>query len=157
MSTTVKAIPEGYSSITPYLAIKDAGKAIDFYKQVFGATERMRFADPQSGQVHHAELQIGDSVIMLAEEHPQMDFFAPKNNSRPPVGIHLYVEHVDKVFEKAVNAGAKVIRPLADQFFGDRSGMVQDPYGHVWNISTHVEDVTPEEMTRRQQELMKQN
>jgi PhnB protein len=153
MSNKVKPIPEGYNSITPYLAIKGAVQAIAFYKEVFGAKERICM--DANGKVAHAELQIGDSMIMLADEFPEMEFFAPKDG-RPPVSIHLYVENVDTTFEKAVKAGAKVIQPLANQFYGDRSGMIEDPYGHVWNISSHVEDVAPEEMERRQKEFMQQ-
>ena len=145
---TVKAKPDGYHTITPYLSIKGAAAAIDFYKRAFGATERMRMTQPD-GRVGHTELQLGDSCIMLADEFPEMDFKSPQTVGGTPVSIHLYVDRVDEVFAQAVAAGAKVVRPVQNQFYGDRSGTLADPFGHVWHVSTHVEDVSPEEMKRR--------
>ena len=144
----VRPIPEGYSSITPYLIIKGAADAIDFYTRVFGATEIMRFGGPD-GKVGHAELRIGTSIIMLADEHPEGGYQSPQSIGGSGTGIMLYVEDADGVFNRAVAAGAKVHQALKDQFYGDRSGTVIDPFGHVWTISTHVEDVPPEEMKRR--------
>jgi PhnB protein len=152
----VKAIPEGYSSLTPYLVMKNAGAAIDFYKSVFGATERMRMPAPE-GKIGHAELQIGDSVLMMADEHPQMGFVGPETIGGTPVSLMLYVEDVDGVWSKAIAAGSKELRPVQNQFYGDRTGTLQDPFGHVWTIGTHVEDVSPEEMERRAAEMGKQS
>ena len=151
----VKPIPEGYHSITPYLIIKDAAAAIDYYKKVFGATERMRMDGP-GGTIGHAELVIGNSTIMLADEHPTMGYRSPKTLGGSPVSLVLYVENVDTVFKRAVDAGAKAQRPVENQFYGDRMGTLEDPFGHVWSVATHVEDVPPEEMGRRAQEAMKQ-
>src|SRR5262245_19338878 len=151
----VKAIPEGYGSLTPYLVIQGAAAAIDYYKRVFGATERMRM-DAPGGKIGHAELMIGDSVLMLADEHPEMGFRGPKSFGGTAVSLHLYVENVDAVFKRAVEAGAKPLRPVQDQFYGDRLGTLEDPFGHVWSVGTHVEDVAPEEMKRRSEEMMKQ-
>jgi PhnB protein len=150
----VKPIPEGYPAVTPYLVVKGASAAIDYYKKVFGATERMRM-DAPGGMIGHAELTIGGSVIMLADEFPDMGFRGPKAIGGSPVSLMLYVESVDQVFKRAVDAGAKPLRPVADQFYGDRIGTLEDPFGHVWSIGTHVEDVSPEEMRRRSQEMMK--
>jgi PhnB protein len=144
----VNYIPQGYHTATPYLIVKGAARAIDFYKQAFGATELMRFAGP-GGSVGHAEIRIGDSPIMLADEMPQMGYRSPAALGGSPVSVMLYVPDVDKVVERAVKAGAKVERPVADQFYGDRSGTIHDPFGHVWTVSTHKEDVSPEEMQRR--------
>ena len=149
-----KPIPDGYSTATPYLIIKGAAEAIEFYKRVFGATELMRMADPQ-GRVGHAEIRIGDSVIMLADEHPAMGYRGPRSLGGSSVSIMLYVPDVDRVFERAIKAGAKAQRPVADQFYGDRSGTLEDPFGHVWTVATHVEDVPPEEMKRRAEAAMK--
>jgi PhnB protein len=151
----VKPIPENYSRLSPYLAIKNAGAAIEFYKQIFGATERMRMPGP-GGSVGHAELQFGDTVLMLADECPDMSFKGPQAYGGSSVMLHLYVENVDKVFEAAVQAGAKVTRPVQDQFYGDRSGSLIDPFGHWWNLSTHIEDLSMEELTRRSEEAKKQ-
>jgi PhnB protein len=151
----VKPIPDGYHTVTPYLIIKDAARAIDFYKKAFGATELMRMADP-SGMVMHAEIQIGDSPIMLADEFPDMGFRGPQAYGGTPVSILLYVKDVDALAAQAVAAGAKVMRPVKDQFYGDRSGTFTDPFGHVWTLATHKEDVPPEEMNRRFEEHMKQ-
>jgi PhnB protein len=143
-----KAIPEGYRTATPYLIVNGGAAAIDFYKSAFGATELLRMADPHGG-VGHAEIKIGDSVIMLADEHPDMGYRSPRSIGGSAVSILLYVEDVDKVFDRAVKAGAKSQRPVANQFYGDRAGTLEDPFGHVWTIATHVEDVPPEEMKRR--------
>lgn len=144
----VNPIPEGYGQLTPYLCIDGAGAAIEFYRDVFGATERMRMGAP-GGKVGHAELQFGDSVLMLADEFPDMDFRSPKATGGTPVTLNLYVEDVDAVFERAVQAGATALREPEDQFYGDRSAQLEDPFGHRWSLSTHVEDVSPEEMERR--------
>lgn len=149
----VKPVPEGYHTVTPYLIVHDAGRAIAFYKQAFGATERMRFEMP-GGKIGHAEVQIGDSVVMLADEFPEMGARSPQSIGGSPVGICLYVEDVDSVFNQATRAGAEVVRPLADQFYGDRSATLKDPFGHQWTIATHKEDVSPEEMKRRQAAMM---
>jgi PhnB protein len=149
----VNPIPEGYPQVTPYLHIDGASAAIDFYSKVFGATERMRMPSP-GGKVGHAELQIGDALVMLSDEHPEMDVQGPKSIGGTPVTINVYVEDVDKVFERALEAGAKTLRPVEDQFYGDRSGQFEDPFGHRWSIATHVEDVPPEEMEKRAAEAM---
>jgi PhnB protein len=154
MATKVKPIPTGYHSITPYLVIKDAAKAIDFYKQAFGAKEMMRMGGPD-GRVAHAELRIGDSVIMMSDEHPDMGFRGPEAIGGTPVSLLLYVEDVDAVAAQAVKSGAKEMRPVADQFYGDRMGTFQDPFGHVWSIASHVEDVPPAEMEKRAATAMK--
>lgn len=143
----VHFIPAGYKVVTPYLVIKGAAKAIDFYKQHFGAVEEVRMDN--EGKVGHAELKIGDSHIMLADEHPEMGFRGPQAYGGTPVSLVVYVPDVDRVFKSAVAAGAKQTRPVQDQFYGDRSGTLTDPFGHVWTIATHTEDVTPGEMGRR--------
>ena len=148
-----KPVPDGYRTATPYLIVKGAAEAIEFYRRVFGATEMLRMADPQ-GRVGHAEIKIGDSVIMLADEHPAMGYRGPRSLGGSSVSILLYLEDVDAVFERAVKAGAKAQRPVMDQFYGDRSGTLEDPFGHMWTVATHVEDVPPEEMRRRAQAAM---
>ena len=148
VSMPVNPIPKGYHSVTPYLIINGAARAIDFYEKVFDATEVMRMADP-SGKVGHAEIKIGDSVIMLADEHPEMGHRSPQSLGGSPVGILLYVKDVDATVEKALAAGAKLERPVKDQFYGDRSGQIRDPFGHLWTVSTHKEDLSPEEMEKR--------
>jgi PhnB protein len=148
MSNKPKAIPDGYHNVTPYLIVNDAAAAIEFYKKAFGATELMRMPKP-NGKIGHAEIRIGDSPIMLADEAPEMDARSPRTFGGSPVSIFLYVDDVDTTFARAVDGGAKVQRPLADQFYGDRTGGVEDPFGHVWYIATHVEDVPPEEMKKR--------
>ena len=150
----VKPVPDGYRNATPYMIVDGAARALDFYKRVFGATEMMRMIEP-SGRVGHAEIRIGDSVIMLADEHPNMGYRSPRSLGGSSVGILLYVEHVDLVFERGVEAGARVQRAVADQFYGDRSGTLEDPFGHVWTVATHIEDVPPEELQRRAEEAMK--
>ena len=148
----VKAIPDGYHSVTPYLIVRGAAKAIDYYKQVFGATEIMRMLDP-SGKIGHAELKIGDSPIMLADEFPEMGYLSPEGRGGTPVSLMLYVPDVDATVEKAVATGASVVKAVADQFYGDRNGTITDPFGHVWTISTHKEDVSVEEMKRRMEKM----
>jgi PhnB protein len=150
----VKAIPEGYHSVTPYLIVKGAAEAIEFYKAALGATELFRMQSP-GGQIGHAEIKIGDSQIMLADEHPDMGYVGPQTLGGSPVSLMVYVEDVDAVAARTRAAGAKVLREVQDQFYGDRSGTFQDPFGHVWTISTHKEDLTPEEMDRRAKEAMR--
>jgi len=152
---TAKPIPDGYHTVTPYLIVKDAARALDFYQQAFGATELFRMAGP-NGTIGHAEIKIGDSPIMLADEHPEHGFVGPQTLGGTPVSICLYVKDVDVLAQRAIAAGAKVLRPVKDQFYGDRSGTLADPFGHVWTISTHVEDVPPEEMSRRFESFCKQ-
>jgi PhnB protein len=149
----VPYIPEGYNSITPYLIIKGAAQAIDYYKKVFGATVVVRMDRPD-GQVGHAELQIGDSRIMLAEENPQMGATSATTIGASPISLYLYIPDVDGVVEKAVAEGAKILKPVQDQFYGDRSGFLQDPFGHFWGIATHVEEVSPQEMKERMKKVM---
>jgi PhnB protein len=148
MANKPKSIPDGYHSATPYLIVDDAAAAIEFYKKAFGATELMRMPKP-NGKIGHAEIKIGDSPIMLADEAPEVGARSPRTIGGSPVSILLYVDDVDSTFTKAVNGGAKVQRPVADQFYGDRTGGVEDPFGHLWYIATHVEDVSPEEMKKR--------
>ena len=145
---SVKPIPEGYPEITPYLAVDGANDAIDFYTTVFGARERMRMQGP-GGKVGHAELEIGNSLIMLADEFPDMGHRGPKSIGGTPVTISIYVEDVDDVFDRAVAEGATEIRPVENQFYGDRSGQLEDPFGHRWSVATHVEDVPSDEMEKR--------
>jgi PhnB protein len=156
MAGSGKSIPEGYHSITPYLAVDGGADAIAFYKAAFGATEVMRMAAP-GGKVGHAEVEIGGSRIMLADEHPDMGFRSPKAIGGSPVSLHLYVEDVDAVTRQAVAAGAKERRPVRDQVHGDRSGTLEDPFGHVWHIATHKEDLSPDELKRRAEGAMKQD
>lgn len=144
----VKYIPDGYHTATPYLVIKGAARALDFYKKAFGATELMRMPD-SDGKIGHAEIKIGNSPIMLADEFPDRGYKSPQSIGGTPVSIMLYVENVDKTVERAVAEGAKITKAVEDQFYGDRNGTISDPFGHVWTISTHVEDVTPAEMQRR--------
>lgn len=144
----VQPIPDGYHSVTPYLIVKGAEAALAFYQQAFGATEVMRVPMPD-GKIGHAEIQIGTSRVMLADEMPEMNALAPPIPGGSGVGFCLYVENVDKVFERAVANGATIQRPLQNQFYGDRTGTVIDPFGHQWTISTHVEDLTPEEIDER--------
>lgn len=143
----VRPIPKGYNSITPYLVVDGADKAIAYYKKVFGAKELFRMAAP-GGKIGHAELRIGDSVVMLADEWPQMGFKGPKAYGGAAVSILLYVEKCDAVYKKALAGGGAEIKPMQDQFYGDRSGTFVDPFGHVWTIATHVKDVSPKEMKK---------
>jgi PhnB protein len=149
----VKPIPDGYHSVTPYLIVSGAARALDFYKKAFGATELMRMPGP-GDKIMHAEIKIGDSPIMLADEFPERNIRGPQALGGTPVGLMIYVPDVDTVFNRAVAAGAKVEMPLTNQFYGDRSGTVADPFGHKWTISTHVEDVPPAEMEKRAKEAM---
>lgn len=148
MTDKVNPIPEGYHSVTPYIIVSGAARAIEFYKQAFGATELFRMDGPD-GQVGHAEIKIGDSHIMLADEHPQMGARGPQTIGGSPVSLMLYVEDVDVTVGRAVEAGATLKRPVADQFYGDRTGGIEDPFGHVWYVATHVEDVPHEELQKR--------
>ena len=148
MKNKVKPIPDGYHAITPYLIIDGAARAIEFYKQAFGATEHFRMAN-SDGRIGHAELRIGDSSIMLADEHPGMNAHGPRKYGGTPISLHLYVADVDAVFAKAVAAGGKLEREPTDQFYGDRTAGIEDPFGHRWYLATHVEDVSAEEMEKR--------
>jgi len=149
----VPYIPEGYNTVTPYLVIKGAAQAIEYYKKVFGATVVVRMDGPD-GRVGHAELQIGSSRIMLADENPQMGATSATTIGNSPVSLYLYLPDVDKVVDKAVAEGAKILKPVQDQFYGDRSGFLQDPFGHFWGIATHIEDVSPQEMKERMKKVM---
>ena len=144
----VKPIPDGYHAMTPYLIVDGAANAIDFYTKIFGATEKMRMPSP-GGKVGHAELNLGDTMIMLADEHPEMDARAPRAFGGSPVSLMVYVPDVDATVAKATAAGAKVVRKIENQFYGDRMGTIEDPFGHRWHVATHVEDVSPEEMAKR--------
>ncbi|HLS86764.1 MAG TPA: VOC family protein [Burkholderiales bacterium] len=148
-----KAVPEGYHTATPYLCVNGAAAAIDFYRKAFGATEVFRIGAP-GGRIGHAEIRIGDSRIMISDEFPELRWFAPQAAVGSPVMIHLYVEDVDEVARRAVAAGAKEITPVADQFYGDRGGKFADPWGHLWYLATHKEDVPPEELERRARERL---
>ena len=148
MAAAAKPIPQGYHSVTPYLILNSASDAIAFYKKALGADEVMRMEDP-GGKVHHAEIKIGDSRIMLADEHPELQALSPKTIGGSPVSIHLYVADVDAAVERAVAAGAKLVRPVADQFYGDRVGGIEDPFGYRWFIATRKEDLTMDEIRRR--------
>ncbi len=148
MAGNVKPIPDGFHTVTPYLIVDHGAAALEFYKKAFGATEVMRMADP-SGKIRHAEIKIGDSIIMLADEAPEVGARSARSIGGSPITIHLYVEDVDSLTNRAVAAGAKLVRPVQDQFYGDRSGTVEDPYGHQWHISTHKEDVPMEEIKKR--------
>ncbi len=143
-----KPIPDGYTAVTPYLYIKGAAQALDFYKKAFDAIELFRMADP-AGRIGHAEIQIGNARIMLADENAAMSALSPASLGGATSSILLYVENVDALFAQAIAAGGTVMRPLTDQFYGDRSGSLKDPFGHQWTIATHSEDVSPEEMQRR--------
>jgi PhnB protein len=149
----VKPIPDGYPQVSPYLTIDGASAAIDFYTNVFGAKERMRMPDP-SGKIGHAELELGDSLIMLSDEYPEMSGPSPKSVGGTPVTIFVYVEDVDAVYDRAVKAGAKALQPVENKFYGDRAGQFEDPFGHRWSVATHVEDVPPEEMGKRAAQAM---
>lgn len=148
MASKVKPVPDGYPTATPYLTLKNASGALDFYARAFGAKEVMRLAAPD-GKIGHAEMRIGNSPIMLSDEYPDMGVLSPESIGGSPVMLHLYVEDVDATFLRAVAAGATVLTPVADQFYGDRGGKLSDPFGHVWWIASHTEDVTPDEMAKR--------
>lgn len=152
MSKKVKAVPEGYQTVTPYLIVDGGAKALDFYTAAFGATELMRIAMP-NGKLGHAEFRVGDSVIMLADEHPEMGHRGPRSLGGTSVSILLYVEDVDAMAEKVITAGGRVLRPVQNQFYGDRTGTFEDPFGHVWTIATHIEDLSPEEIHKRAEAL----
>jgi PhnB protein len=150
---SVKAIPDGYPQVIPYLCTDGAAAAIEFYSDVFGATERVRMPAPD-GKIGHAELQVGDSVVMLSDPFPEMGMKSPRDIGGTPVTLSVYVEDVDAVFQRALNGGAASLRPVEDQFYGDRSGQFEDPFGHRWSVSSHIEDVAPDEMARRAAEAM---
>lgn len=150
----VRAIPKGYSSVTPYLAIQGAAQAIDFYKKVFGALELMRMPGPQ-GKLGHVEIKVGDSRIMLADESEQMNFRSPKAHGGTPVHIMVYVKDVDATVAKAIASGARMMREVQDMFYGDRTGSFEDPFGHFWHIATHVRDVSMKEMQRAAEAMAK--
>jgi PhnB protein len=149
----VDPIPAGYPRVTPYLCCRDASAAIDFYKDVFGAVERMRMPGDSPDTVGHAELEIGDGLVMLADEFPDHGFLSPKSVGGTPVTIHVYVTDADAVFAKALAGGATATREVENQFYGDRSGQFEDPFGHRWNVASHVEDVSPDEMAKRMAEM----
>ncbi len=151
----VNYIPKGYNSISPYLVVKGAAKAIEYYKKVFGAKEVMRMDQPD-GKVGHAELQIGDSRFMLSEENPSMGqgHVSASGIGASPVSLYLYIPDVDRVIERAVDEGAKVLKPVQDQFYGDRTGFIQDPFGHLWGVATHIEDVAPKDLAERAKRVM---
>jgi PhnB protein len=152
---SVKPIPDGYHTATVYMIVKGCAEALDFYKKAFGANVRMTMPGP-GGRIMHAEFTLGDSTIMLADEVPERDALSPQTIGGTPFGICLYVPDVDAAFERAIAAGGKVIYPVKDQFYGDRSGSLIDPFGHKWTIATHIEDVSPEEMQRRSEAMMKE-
>ena len=143
---SVKPIPEGFNSVTPHLVVKGAAQAIEFYKEAFGAIEFVRLPGPDGNSVMHSSLKIGNSVVMLVDEYPDMGCLSPQSINGTPVTVHLYVEDADAVFDKAVEAGAKVTMPLENTFWGDRYGKLEDPFGHSWSVATHIEDLTPEQI-----------
>lgn len=150
MAVTFK--PDQYHILTPYLVIRNASSAIEFYQKVFGAAEQLRMEDP-SGKIGHAELKIGDSVLMLADEYPDMGFTGPEAIGGSPVSLMVYVKDVDATFKHAIDLGATEVKPVQDQFYGDRAGTLKDPFGHIWTISTHIEDVSEEELHKRMQAM----
>jgi len=154
MAGKVKPIPDNYKAVTPYLIVDGAAAAIEFYKKIFGAKEVMRMPAP-GGRIGHAEVKIGDSHLMLADENPDMNARSPRSVGGSPISLLIYVEDVDKTVDRAVAAGAKLKRPVADQFYGDRTGGIEDPFGHQWYVATHIEDVSPEEMQKRSEKLAK--
>ena len=153
MPTKTQPVPKGYHTLTPYLVVSDAKKAIDYYQRAFGAHETMRMDGPD-GKIAHAELKIGDSMMMISDEMPGSGNRSPKSLGGSPVGLFLYVENVDNIFKQAVSAGAKADQQPTDMFWGDRYGKLTDPFGHTWSLATHIEDVTPEEMAKRTKEAM---
>ena len=155
MSSTTKPIPEYRQSVTPYLTIKNAGAAIEFYKRVFGAVEKMRLAEPD-GKVGHAEIEIGTARIMISDEYPELDVLGPQSRGGATAGLHLLVEDVDAMFSVAVSAGANVLTPVTDEFYGERVGKLADPFGHVWYVGTLTENLSDEDIRRRYEDLMKQ-
>ena len=153
---TAKTLPDGYHTATPYLTIQGAAKALDFYQRAFGATETLRIDTPD-GKVGHAEIRIGDSIIMLSDEYPEMGTRGPQALGGTPVSLMLYVDDVDAMFQCALDAGAIVRKPVEDQFYGDRSGTLTDPYGHVWTLATHLEDIAPAEVAKRAMAYFRQS
>jgi uncharacterized glyoxalase superfamily protein PhnB len=151
----VKAIPEGYHTLTPYMTVRDAARAIEFYKQAFGAVEKGVMKGPD-GKVMHAELRIGDSLFMVADEFPQFGSLSPQSTGGSGTGLHIYVEDVDSAFDRAIGAGATIEMPVSDMFWGDRYAKLMDPFGHKWSLATHVRDMSPEEIEEAQEEFMKQ-
>ncbi len=151
---SVKPVPDGYHTLTPFLTVRDAARAIEFYKKAFGAEVRGGVAKGPDGKVMHAELQIGDSVIMLSDEFPEFGSLSPQSTGGSPMGLHIYVDGVDAAFDRAVKAGAQVEMPVMDQFWGDRYGKLKDPFGHKWSIATHVKDMSEDEMKRSMDEAM---
>ena len=151
MSSRIKPIPSGFHTLTPHLVVKGASKAIEFYKKAFGAEEIRRVPGPDGKSVLHADLKIGDSHVFLVDEFPEMDCRGPQSIGGTPVTIHMFVEDVDAAFSKAVAAGAQVKMPLSDMFWGDRYGLLTDPFGHAWSMASHKEDLTPEEIGKRAQ------
>ena len=149
MSTVVKPIPDGFNSVSPYLAVRGAAQAIEFYRAAFGAQERYRLPAPDGKSIGHAELVIGNSIVMLSDEFPEYGKLSPLSTKGTSVTLVLYVPDVDAMFKQAVEAGAKVIQPVENKFYGDRAGCLADPFGHEWMLMTHVEDVSPEEMNKR--------
>jgi len=149
MAGPVKRVPEGFHAITPHLIVRNTVEAIEFYKRAFGAEQLVRMPGPDGRSTMHAELQIGDSRLLLCDEFPEWGAQSPESLGGTPVTLHLYVDDADKAFQRAVTAGAQVTMPLKDQFWGDRYGKVKDPFGHEWSIATHIEDVAPEELKRR--------
>lgn len=145
---SVKPKPDGYHSVTPYLIVNGAARALDFYKKAFGATEVMRMTQPD-GKVGHAEIRIGDSVVMMADEFPERGIRSAESYGGSPISLMVYVDDVDTLFPQAIAAGGKELSPVSDQFYGDRSGILQDPFGHTWSIATHKEDLTPEQIQQR--------
>lgn len=150
---SVKAVPEGYHTLTPYMTVRDAARAIEFYKQAFGATVKGAMKGPD-GKIMHAELRIGDSIFMLADEFPEFGSMSPLSTGGSGMGLHIYIEDVDSAFDHAVKAGASVEMPVADMFWGDRYGKLRDPFGHKWSIGTHKADLSAEEMKRGMDEMM---
>ena len=148
MSTNVKPIPEGHHTITPHLVVKNGAQAIEFYKKAFGAEERFRMNTPDGKSIAHAQLKMGDSLFMLADEFPQMNSLSPESIGGSPVSMYVYVENVDAFFNQAVSAGATVLNPVMDMFYGDRWGYIKDPFGHLWSIATHKNDLTPDELKK---------
>ena len=155
MSSRVKPVTEERQSVTPYLTIRNAGAAVEFYKEVFGATEKMRMAEPD-GKVGHAEIEIGNARIMISDEYPEIDVLGPESRGGSTVGLHILVDDVDDVFARALAAGARELKPVSDQFYGERSGKLADPFGHIWYIATAKENLSDEEVQSRYEALMKQ-
>lgn len=151
MKNQIKAVPDGFHTLTPHLVVKGASQAIEFYKRAFGAEEIRRLPGPDGKSLIHAELKIGNSRLLLVDEFPEMDCRGPQSVGGSPVSIHMFVEDVDAAFDKALAAGAEVRMPLDDQFWGDRYGVLTDPFGHIWSIATHKEDLTPQEIGKRAQ------